>query len=182
MSVKENNQSGIEIVTYNEKWGKSFILLEDFLKKTLDDLIICVEHVGSTSVKGLGAKPILDIDVVIEDYCVFPAIIEGLEKIGYYHQENWSFEGREAFGRKDTLVPWDEINTNWIEHHLYVCNKDSKELARHLAFRNYLRNNLVAVTEYEQLKRDLAKNAIDRATYTEGKTKFVSKILERVMK
>ena len=177
-----SNLSGIVIVTYNEKWEKSFILLEGFLKKTLGDLIICVEHVGSTSVKGLSAKPILDIDVVIEDYCVLPAVIEGLKKIGYYHQENWSFEGREAFGRKDPLVPWDEKNTNWIEHHLYVCNKDSKELARHLAFRNYLRNNTEAVAEYEQLKKYLAKNAIDRATYTEGKTKFVSEILERVMK
>lgn len=61
MSLKENNQSGIEIVTYNEKWEKTFILLEDLLKITLGDLILYVEHVGSTSVKGLSAKPILDI-------------------------------------------------------------------------------------------------------------------------
>jgi GrpB-like predicted nucleotidyltransferase (UPF0157 family) len=98
-------------------------------------------HVGSTSVKGLGAKPILDIDVVIEDYSVLPAVINKLEKIGYYYQKNWSFEGREAFGRKDKFVPWDGKNTNWMEQDLYVCNKDSTELARHLLFRNYLRNN-----------------------------------------
>lgn len=181
MSKKENNQSGVEIFPYDEKWGKSFLSLENVLKNTLGDLIICVEHVGSTSVKGLGAKPILDIDVVIEDYCVLSAVIEGLEKIGYYHQENWSFEGREAFGRKDGLVPWNEKNTNWMEHHLYVCNKDSKELARHLAFRNYLRNNSEAVAEYEQLKKELAKTAIDRAAYTESKTNFIRKILEKAM-
>lgn len=182
MAEKGNNQSGIEISTYDEKWVKYFLLLEDVLKNTLGDLIIRIEHVGSTSVIGLGAKPILDIDVVIEDYSVFSTIIKGLEKIGYYHQEKWSFEGREAFGRKDTLVPWDGKNTNWIDHHLYVCNKDSKELAKHLAFRNYLRNNPVAVAEYEHLKRDLAKRAIDRATYSEGKTKFVNKIFEKMMK
>jgi GrpB-like predicted nucleotidyltransferase (UPF0157 family) len=182
MSLKENDQTGIEIFPYDKKWEKTFLSIEDILKNNLGDLIICVEHVGSTSVKGLGAKPILDIDVVIEDYSVLAAVIKSLQKIGYYHQENWSFEGREAFGRKDKLVPWDGKNTHWMEHHLYVCNKDSTELARHLLFRNYLRNNPEVVTEYEQLKNDLAKTAKDRATYTEGKTKFVSKILEKAMR
>ena len=159
--------------------GKNFLSIENVIKDNLVDLIICVEHVGSTSVKGLGAKPILDIDVVIEGYNVFPAVVKSLEKIGYYHQENWSFEGREAFGRKDTLVPWDRQNTNWIEHHLYVCNKDSNELARHLAFRDYLRNNPDAVAEYEQLKNHLVKTEKNRTTYTEGKTKYINKILEK---
>ncbi|MFJ7978060.1 GrpB family protein [Peribacillus sp. NPDC096379] len=181
MSVKDNNLTGIEIFPYDEKWEKTFQSIEDVLKSNLGDLIICVEHVGSTSVKGLRAKPILDIDVVIEDYSVLPAVIKSLQKIGYYHQENWSFEGREAFGRKDKLVPWDGKNPNWMEHHLYVCNKDSTELARHLLFRNYLRNNPEAVAEYEQLKNDLAMTAKDRANYTESKTKFVTKILEKAI-
>lgn len=57
----------------------------------------------------------------------------GLEQIVYFHQEVWSFEGREAFGRKDvSTVGWK--GTQWVEHHLYVCHKDSKELATHLAF------------------------------------------------
>lgn len=131
--------------------------------------------------KGLGAKPILDIDVVIEDYSVLPAVIKILQRIGYYHQEDWSFEGREAFGRKDKFVPWDGKNKNWMEHHLYVCYKDSVELARHLLFRDYLRNNPETIAEYEQLKNDLAITAKDRSKYTEGKTKFITKILEKAM-
>ncbi|ONK22375.1 hypothetical protein BLX87_16475 [Bacillus sp. VT-16-64] len=63
-----------------------------------------------------------------------------------------------------------------------MCNKDSTELARHLLFRNYLRNNPEAVNEYEQLKNELAKTAKDRATYSEGKTKCVTKILENAMR
>ncbi|MGN7942405.1 GrpB family protein [Virgibacillus sp. 6R] len=161
-SEKENSQSGIEIVDYDEEWEKAFRLLEEVLQNTLEDLIICIEHVGSTSVKGLGAKPILDIDIVIEDYSVLPAVTSNLEKIGYDHQQNWSFKGREAFGRRDPLVPWDGRKTNWIEHHLYVCHKNSEELARHIAFRNYLRNNPDAVKEYVQLKRNLVKTAKDR--------------------
>lgn len=70
-------------------------------------------------------------------------------------------------------------STPWMEHHLYVSNKDSAELARQLLFRNYLRDNPEAVVEYEQIKTDLAKTAKDRASYTEGKTKFVNEILKK---
>ncbi|HDX9578710.1 TPA: GrpB family protein [Bacillus pseudomycoides] len=172
----------IEIENYNPKWESEFRKLRAAIETAMDQFILSIEHVGSTSVKGLGAKPILDIDVVIEDYSILPNVIKGLEKIGYFHQKNWSFEGREAFGRKDTLVPWDGKSTIWMEHHLYVCNKNSKELARHLAFRDYLRNHPEAVIEYGQLKKDLAKNAIDRTNYSLGKTNFVTAILEKSMK
>ncbi len=172
----------IKIENYNPKWESEFCKLQAVIETAMEQLILSIEHVGSTSVKGLGAKPILDIDVVIEDYNVLPNVIKGLEKIGYFHQENWSFEGREAFGRKDILVPWDGKSTIWMEHHLYVCNKDSKELARHLAFREYLRDHPEAIIEYEQLKKDLAKNAKDRTNYSLGKTNFITKILEKAMK
>jgi GrpB-like predicted nucleotidyltransferase (UPF0157 family) len=174
---ENNTRSGIDIYKYDEQWSITFLLLKQVLNNALKELIIGIEHVGSTSVKGLGAKPILDIDVVIEDYSILPEVIKKLEMIGYYHQENWSFKGREAFRRKDTSVPWDGKSTSWFEHHLYVCNKDSEELARHLAFRNYLRTNPNAVIEYEQLKKDLARNAKDRREYTLGKTNFINKIL-----
>ncbi|GED18079.1 GrpB family protein [Aneurinibacillus migulanus] len=172
----------IKIENYNPKWESEFCKLQAVIETAMEQLILSIEHVGSTSVKGLGAKLILDIDVVIEDYNVLPNVIKGLEKIGYFHQENWSFEGREAFGRKDILVPWDGKSTIWMEHHLYVCNKDSKELARHLAFRDYLRDHPEAIIEYEQLKKDLAKNAKDRTDYSLGKTNFITKILEKAMK
>lgn len=69
-----------------------------------------------------------------------------------------------------------------MEHHLYVCNKDSTELAKHLLFRNYLRSNPEAVAEYEEIKMKLAKTAKDRTAYTEGKTKFVTKILGKALR
>jgi GrpB-like predicted nucleotidyltransferase (UPF0157 family) len=172
----------VEIENYKPQWESEFHELQDVIETEIGQLILSIEHVGSTAVKGLGAKPILDIDVVVEDYSVLPVVTQGLEKIGYFHQENWSFKGREAFGRKDTSVPWNEKNTIWMEHHLYVCNKDSEELARHLAFRNYLREHPEAVIEYDQLKRDMAKTIKERTTYTLGKTNFVNKILEEAMK
>ncbi|KFM99387.1 grpB family protein [Bacillus clarus] len=141
-----------------------------------------IEHVGSTSVKGLASKPMLDIDVVIEKYELFPKVVKTLEKIGYFHQEEWSFKGREAFGRKDKFVPWNGKSTVWMEYHLYVCDKNSEELRRHLAFRDYLREQPNATMEYGQLKRELAKTVKDRASYSLGKTEFIKGVLEKVMK
>ncbi|MEK4667515.1 GrpB family protein [Niallia sp. FSL R7-0271] len=179
MSKNNKAQSGIEIKDYDEKWEESFGLIKHVIKSALGDLILYVEHVGSTAVRGLGAKPILDIDIVIEDYRILPAVVKGLEEIGYYHQQEWSFEGREAFGRRDCFVPWDNHCTDWLEHHLYVCDKGSEELARHLAFRNYLRKNAEAAAEYTKLKKDLARTAKDRQAYTNGKTEFIRDILNK---
>lgn len=71
--------SGIEIVIFNEEWAETFQLIKQVISKSLNDLIIGIEHVGSTSIQGLGAKQILDIDIVIESYDVFPKVITGLE-------------------------------------------------------------------------------------------------------
>ncbi|MBN6206845.1 GrpB family protein [Ralstonia pickettii] len=172
-------RSGIEVSKFDKQWAEEFQSIKQVLIKSLTGFIIDIEHVGSTSVQGLGAKPIIDIDIVIENYNNFPDVIKGLENKGYFHQKEWSFEGREAFGRKDMYTPWDGERTQWMEHHLYVCNKDSNELKRHLAFRNYLRNNPKAIIEYERLKRELANTVKDRASYTLGKTEFINEILAK---
>ncbi len=162
------------IAPYDTQWAEAFQTIKLVISEALTNLIIEIEHVGSTSIQGLGAKPILDIDVVIANDDLLPEVITELEKIGYFHQEKWSFEGREAFGRKDSFTPWDGAGTRWMQHHLYVCNQDSEELARHLAFRDYLRNNPEAVTEYESIKRNLSRTVSDRKSYTLGKEEFVN--------
>ncbi|MDX8345830.1 GrpB family protein [Rossellomorea sp. YZS02] len=172
----------IEILQYDKRWAETFKIIKEVISNSLSGLIIDIEHVGSTSIVGLAAKPILDIDIVIEDDSVFPNVINELEKIGYYYQEEWSFRGREAFGRKDELTPWDGKDTQWMEHHLYVCNKDSEELARHLAFRDYLSNNQEAVMEYENLKKNLANSVKNRTSYTSAKSEFISGILKKSSK
>lgn len=169
----------IEILNYDDRWPKEFNAIKQVILYNLEDLVLGIEHIGSTSVKGLAAKPILDIDIVIENNNVLLNVILGLEKIGYSHQEEWSIEGREAFVRKDVLTPWDGKHTKWMEHHLYVCNKDSEELARHMAFRDYLRNDPVSLIEYENIKRNLAKTVKERNSYSLGKNEFIKKILSK---
>jgi GrpB-like predicted nucleotidyltransferase (UPF0157 family) len=83
--------SGIEIVKFDERWAESFQSIKSVISKSLNDLIIDTEHVGSTSVNGLGAKPILDIDIVIESYHVFPNVIQGLEKNRVFSRRRMEF-------------------------------------------------------------------------------------------
>jgi len=142
--------------------------------ENMGDLILKVEHVGSTSVAGLAAKPIIDIDIVIEDYSKLPAVIKSLEKLGYIHQGDLGIEGREAFKKI--------IEDNYQNHHLYVCPKDGKGYLEHTALRDYLRNNKKAREEYGKLKIKLAdKFPYQVEKYLEAKSEFIEKILAETL-
>ena len=138
----------IVVVPYDEKWKLCFEQIAGELSAALGELALSIEHVGSTSVPGLAAKPIIDIDVVIEDESKLQAVIGALAKIGYQYEGNLGIPGREAFGY--------EGKTHLMEHHLYVCPKDSPELRRHVAFRDYLRGHPEAVQEYSRIKEEAA--------------------------
>ncbi|MEY8351319.1 GrpB family protein [Bacillus cereus] len=175
-------KSRVKIEDYNPEWSTIFKDLKCVIEAELGDLLLSIEHVGSTSVNNLSAKPIIDLDLIINNHDMLPQVIQRLKKLGYYHEGDLGIEGREAFERKDHFTPWHGEKRVWIDHHLYVCCKDNKELARHLAFRNYLRSHPEAVREYGQLKKKLAEIVKDRVSYTEGKSDFVNKVLEKAMK
>ena len=150
-------------------------MIKDELEPALGQLAMRIEHVGSTSVEGLSAKPIIDIDVVIKDYTVFEEVVSALETIGYRHEGDLGIAGREAFKYKGK----DHLR----KHHLYVCPEDSSELKRHIAFRDYLRTHSDAVLEYSRIKEEGAKlypNDIDR--YIEHKSPFIEKIYAEIEK
>jgi GrpB-like predicted nucleotidyltransferase (UPF0157 family) len=175
-----NNKVIIE--EYNPAWPQVFNELKLTFETELSNLFLSIEHVGSTSVPGLSAKPIIDLDIVIEDSYLLPQVSKNLEKLGYYYEGNLGIEGREAFARCDEYVPWIENSRVWMEHHLYVCPKESEELKRHLAFRDYLRENPKAICDYELLKRKLAASEKDRIAYTAGKGDFINSILRSILK
>ena len=129
----------IEVVDYDSKWVNDFNQIKGEIEEALKDLVLVVEHVGSTSVPLLAAKPIIDLDVVI-DQNDLKEVIYLLENHGYIYEGDLGLKDREAFryeGKEHLRI-----------HHLYVCPQDSKELKRHLAFRNYLRNHPNTVKEY----------------------------------
>lgn len=157
------------VVPYNEQWKTDFETIKQHLLPAVKDTIVGIEHIGSTSVEGLSAKPIIDIDIVIKDYSVFDIVVERLAILGYIHEGNLGIKDREAFDYKG--------NVDLPKHHLYVCPEFSSELHRHIAFRDYLRNNPVAVLKYSKIKEDGAKlfpDSID--DYIAYKSPFIEEI------
>ena len=146
----------ITVVPYDPQWVVDFEAIKVEIVAAVGDLILTVEHVGSTAVEDLWAKPIIDLDVVIADTTTLPAVIGGLAAIGYIHEGDLGIEGREAF-RYDG-------KPHLRKHHLYVCPQNSKELHHHLTFRSYLRSHPEAVEEYSRIKEQAAQldpNSID---------------------
>ncbi len=177
--VSEQARNPIKVVDYDPDWPVIFARLAAVLQKQLGRLAQRIEHVGSTSVPGLAAKPIIDLDIVIAGETALPQVCTLLAELGYQHEGNLGIEGREAFKREDTTVPRVWQGTEWMTHHLYVCPADGRELARHLAFRNYLRTHPDVRDAYAELKRRLAEQyTYDRDGYTEAKTAFISRVLQ----
>ena len=159
----------VVVLPYREEWKADFEKISRELRAALKDLAIEIEHVGSTSVEGLSAKPCIDIDVVIEDYSVFDAVVDRLASIGYIHEGDLGIKGREAFKYSD--------KPHLESHHLYVCPQDSEELRRHVAFRDFLRNNPDAAAKYGMIKEKAAAlypNDIDK--YIEYKSPCIEEI------
>jgi GrpB-like predicted nucleotidyltransferase (UPF0157 family) len=160
----------VVVLPYDEKWKQDFEDIRTEIGGVLEGLAISVEHVGSTSVEGLAAKPIIDIDVVVKQADV-PIAIKALEGIGYIHEGNLGIEGREAFAYEGK----EHLQT----HHLYVCSEDSTELRRHIAFRDYLRKHPEAVEKYSQVKIEGAKRFPEDI---EGYIEYKSPVIEEIYK
>lgn len=138
----------VVVLPYDSAWKTAFEAIRAELDAALGDLAIGIEHVGSTSVEGMSAKPIIDIDVVIPDYTVFDAVVQDLAQIGYTHEGDLGIKDREAFKYTD--------KPHLLKHHLYVCPQNSAELHRHITFRDFLRRTPDAVKQYSAVKKTAA--------------------------
>jgi GrpB-like predicted nucleotidyltransferase (UPF0157 family) len=166
---------------YDPQWKIDFHKIKQELQQSLKGIEIKIEHVGSTSVMDLAAKPIIDIDIIYYQIAKFVDVKKRLEKLGYFHNGNQGIEGREVFNRPYLNIR-NEILDN-ISHHLYVCLNNSNELQRHLDFRNYLRNNQSARKQYEKIKYSISYEAgHDKTIYAKLKEieakAFIEQILE----
>lgn len=163
----------VVVEPYNEEWKSDFIAIRDELDAVLKDIVLKIEHVGSTSVEGLSAKPVIDVDVVIKDTTVLSDVISALQTIGYFHEGDLGIPGREAFKY--------EGKEYLRKHHLYVCSQDSEELKRHITFRDYLRSNPDAVEEYSKIKEEAANlYPWDIDKYIEHKSPVIEMIYKRI--
>ena len=129
----------VVVVPHDPAWVAAFEALRAVYVASLGDLALAIHHVGSTSVPGLAAKPIIDVDVEIRSREILPSVVRALAALGYRHEGDLGVHGREAFAPESDDVPRDGSGRRWPEHHLYVCASDSPELRRHLVFRDWLR-------------------------------------------
>jgi GrpB-like predicted nucleotidyltransferase (UPF0157 family) len=155
------------IVKYNPEWPRQFERLTQEITKTVTQYTN-IEHIGSTAIPGMYAKPIIDMNIKIAHRDSFCLIKEELTRIGYFHNGNQGIEGREVFKRSGKCVN-DALDT--IRHHLYVGTADSREFQRNVLFRDYLKTHPVYVEKYNQIKMDILKEygEHNRAKYVEVK-------------
>ena len=137
------------VLPYDPRWKQDFEAIRRELTLGLGSLALAIEHVGSTSVEGLAAKPVIDIDVVIRDDTPLEAVVSALAGIGYEHEGDLGIPQREAF-RYDS-------KPHLKKHHLYVCPESSRELRRHTVFRDHLRTHPEDAEEYSRVKLEAAR-------------------------
>ena len=160
--------SEIRVVAWSPEWTKQFEAVAAVLRDALAEIGSArVEHVGSTSVPGLAAKPILDIDVVV-DAADVPAAVTALESVGYVHRGDLGVSGREAFFAPDEP-----------RRHVYVCTAGTTNVRNHLAVREVLRSRDDLRDAYASVKLALAADpAMDIDTYIAGKSAVLQQVLE----
>jgi GrpB-like predicted nucleotidyltransferase (UPF0157 family) len=160
------------IVDYDPAWLERYEAERARILSAIAPWVAAIEHIGSTSVPGLGAKPIIDIMVAVRSLDDAMQCVEPLGVLGYqYHPE---FEDTLPERRYFNRGPRDD------RYHLHMVELTSGFWERHLLFRDYLRAHPEAAQEYERLKRDLAaRHRDDRGAYTDAKAAFVRSIEEK---
>jgi len=168
--------SGItELVEYDPEWEKiatnTIEKLWNIFKSTAKD----IQHIGSTAIKNIKAKPIIDIAVAVDDFSKFELLIPELECKGF------SYHGWFIPERITVLNVYKKLKPNYkvCTHHIHIVIVDSKEWNEHLNFRNYLNKHPAIAKTYEALKIRLAiEHPVDvgREKYNEGKKGFIRQI------
>jgi GrpB-like predicted nucleotidyltransferase (UPF0157 family) len=160
----------VEVVAYDPRWPLRFVAVRDDLLAALDGVpVIAIEHVGSTSVPGLAAKPRLDIDVVVAADLV-TAASDALHAAGYVALGDQGIPDRYAFSAPDHAPP----------RNVYVVVDGSLALRNHLAVRDVLRRDATLRDEYARHKLELAtRDYADGDDYVVDKSPMLQRILER---
>ncbi|MEJ8819266.1 GrpB family protein [Lacibacter sp. H407] len=166
------------IQPYDFHWKTEFEQLKRVLACELKDFNIDIQHVGSTSIPGLFAKPVLDVDIILHNKSMLEQVTTILERIGYVNKGEQGITGRFAFRQRSAFTPITVTQQQWQTQHLYVCFADSLALKNHLLFRDALLQNQELDEQYSELKLSLInEHGITREEYTKRKTAFILSVL-----
>lgn len=156
------------VVPFDSQWSELFNKEKIAIKKVFGDEAIAIDHIGSTAITGMDAKPIIDILISAKDIQVIDQFNTQMERLGYIAKGEFNIPGRRFF-TKDT----DNVRT----HHVHTFQVGDPHLSRHLAFRDYMMTHPDDAIKYLQLKINLAKRfPNDIAAYCDGKDAFIKEI------
>ena len=159
-----------EVVAYDPGWPGLFRQLRERVDAALADVAHVTEHVGSTAVPGLDAKPIIDLDVVVPDELTVREAVRAVAAAGWQHEGDLGIPGREAF-RPAPGLPY---------HHLYTVVAGSAPYRDHIDLRDFLRTHPLQAARYGTLKRRLAVHlTTDRQAYADGKSEMIRDLLRQ---
>ncbi|SFK53951.1 GrpB domain, predicted nucleotidyltransferase, UPF0157 family [Halobacillus dabanensis] len=161
----------VELYPYDPDWQLRFKKEKEIITRTLDPSPLPMEHIGSTSIPGMVAKPIIDILLGVDDLTDFSRLIPSLSRAGYEYIPKPELKTRRFF-RKG--APGRGIC------HLHLCEWNGEEWNEKVFFRDYLRLNPEEASEYTALKKQLAKDyKHQRSLYTEMKGPFILSIIKK---
>lgn len=172
--VSEAGPDLLEISEYREEWVRMFEQESARLREALGDFAVRIDHVGSTSIPGMAAKPVVDIQISVRGLHPMAAYKQTMLDLGYTHLSD-SPPG-------DHIYPLFHMPETWPHtHHVHFCEADGDEEWRHLAYRDLLRGDAQLRQQYSDLKKSLAAEtdlreagAMDR--YATGKSDFVDSV------
>jgi GrpB-like predicted nucleotidyltransferase (UPF0157 family) len=158
----------VRLVTYTAQWATLYREEESHLREIIGAHVIDIQHIGSTSIPGMIAKPILNIGVAISRFEEGFELVAPIESLGYEYVGEHGIPRRHYYNKADPRT-----------HHLHMLEHDSSEWRNCILFRDYLRTHAQAAQEYAELKRALARRyRTDRTAYTDGKAEFIVRVLE----
>lgn len=162
-------KGAVKIVGHSPSWARLFAVEKQILESIIGEFVLQIEHIGSTAVKNLDAKPIIDIAVAVEKISDAQKCVAPLKNAGY------TYKGENGIAGRHYLSKGEQRRT----HHLHIVEQSSGLWREHLKFRDSLRAGKEIARKYAKLKRDLATRfPFDRESYTNGKAAFIQQVLQ----
>ncbi len=162
------DQGTVRVVPYSPDWPRLFEEEKAHLLSVIGDYVLDIQHVGSTSIPGMPAKPILDIGIAVRNFEEARVCIPPIEGLGYEYRGEFGIPRRHYFTKGEPRT-----------HHIHMNEATSQDWNRQITFRDYLRQHLELAQEYAELKLELAQRyPNDRDAYLDGKTAFVERVLD----
>ncbi|MCM3708029.1 MULTISPECIES: GrpB family protein [Cytobacillus] len=162
----------VAVTAYNPDWPSRFEKEAELIRTIFKGEIEKIHHIGSTSVRGLAAKPVIDILPIVMDIELVDRFNEDMISLAYEPRGENGLPGRRYFQK----------GGNQRTHHVHIYEKGSLEITRHLAFRDYLRANREEAEKYGALKTELAEQfPFDMDSYIKGKEALVKEIEMRAL-